>query len=123
MEKRVVITGLGVIGPVGNNCKDFWEGIRSGKNGIDVVTKIDVTPHKAKLGGEVKGFEYPDKRAAKRLDLSVQYALTASEEAVKDSGLAAGEFVHVIADAHIYDRHIPLVEELLTRYIEARHWK
>lgn len=91
MEKRVVITGLGVIGPVGNNCKDFWEGIRSGKNGIDVVTKIDVTPHKAKLGGEVKGFEYPDKRAAKRLDLSVQYALTASGEAVKDSGLAAGE--------------------------------
>ena len=89
--KRVVLTGLGVIGPVGNNSEDFWNGIKSGKNGIDVVTKIDVEPHKAKLGGEVKDFVYHDKRAAKRLDLSVQYALTAADEAVKDSGLVAGE--------------------------------
>ena len=89
--KRVVVTGLGVIGPVGNNSEDFWNGIKSGKNGIDVVTKIDVEPHKAKLGGEVKDFVYHDKRAAKRLDLSVQYALTAADEAVKDSGLVAGE--------------------------------
>jgi len=91
MEKRVVITGLGVIGPVGNNSADFWEGIRTGKNGIDRVTKLDVEPHKAKLGGQVKDFVYPDKRAAKRLDLSVQYALTAAGEAVEDSGLKAGE--------------------------------
>ena len=91
MEKRVVITGLGVVGPVGNNLEDFWQGIREGRNGIGPVTKLDTSKHKATMGAEVKGFEYPDRRAAKRLDLSVQYALTAAEEAVKDSGLAAGE--------------------------------
>lgn len=91
MEKRVVVTGLGVIGPVGNNSADFWDGIRSGKNGIDIVTKLDVRQHKARLGGEVKGFEYHDRRAAKRLDLSVQYAMTAAAEAAADSGLEAGK--------------------------------
>lgn len=91
MEKRVVVTGLGVIGPVGNNSADFWDGIRSGKNGIDIVTKLDVQQHKARLGGEVKGFEYHDRRAARRLDLSVQYAMTAAAEAAADSGLEAGK--------------------------------
>lgn len=90
-ERRVAITGIGVVGPVGNNKEDFWSGIRNGVNGIGIVTKLDVEPHKAKLGAEVKGFEYEDKRAGKRLDLSCQYAMTAAKEAVTDSGLVSGE--------------------------------
>ena len=92
-DRRVVITGMGVIGPVGNNSYDFWEGIRHEVNGIGQITHFDTTGHKSCMGAEVKGFEYPDKRAAKRLDLSSQYALTAVREAMEDSGLKAGENV------------------------------
>ena len=92
-DRRVVITGMGVIGPVGNNSYDFWEGIRHEVNGIAQITHFDTTDHKACMGAEVKNFVYPDKRAAKRLDLSSQYALTAVREAMEDSGLKAGENV------------------------------
>ncbi len=91
--KRVVITGLGAITPVGNNTADFWEGIKAGKNGIDQITIMDTTYQKAVMGGEVKDFEYEDKRAAKRLDRSSQFGLTAAREAVKDSGIVSGENV------------------------------
>ena len=92
MEKRrVVVTGMGIIGPVGNNAKEFWANIKAGVNGIDRITHFDTAQHKCIMGGEVKNFVYPDKRAAKRLDLTSQYALTAAEEAVKDSGIVAGE--------------------------------
>lgn len=93
MSKRVVITGLGAVTPVGNNAADFWEGIKNGKNGIDKITLFDTTYQKAIMGGEVKGFEYEDKRAAKRLDRSSQFGLTAAKEAVQDSGIVSGENV------------------------------
>lgn len=93
MEKRVVITGLGAVTPVGNNTADFWEGIRNGKNGIDKITLLDTNYQKAIMGGEVKDFEYVDKRAAKRLDRSSQFGLTAAREAMEDSGLVSGENV------------------------------
>ncbi|MBN7772995.1 beta-ketoacyl-ACP synthase II [Clostridium aminobutyricum] len=93
MDKRVVITGLGAVAPVGNNADDFWEGIRNGKNGIDKITLFDTTYQKAIMGGEVKGFEYEDKRAAKRLDRHCQFGLTAAKEAIKDSGIVSGENV------------------------------
>ena len=67
-EKRVVITGMGVVGPVGNNSYDFWDGIRHEKNGIGQITHFDTAGHKACMGAEVKDFVFPDKRAAKRLD-------------------------------------------------------
>ncbi len=92
--KRVVITGLGAITPVGNNTSDFWEGIKNGKNGIDKITLLDTTYQKAIMGGEVKDFEYEDKRAAKRLDRSSQFGLTAAKEAIEDSGIVSGENVN-----------------------------
>ena len=92
-EKRVVITGMGVVGPVGNNSYDFWEGIRHEKNGIAQITHFDTEGHKACMGAEVKDFVFPDKRAGKRLDLSSQYAIVAVREAMEDSGLKAGENV------------------------------
>ncbi len=93
MNKRVVITGLGAITPVGNNTEEFWNGIKDGKNGIDQITLLDTTYQKAIMGGEVKDFEYVDKRAAKRLDRSSQFGLTAVREAMKDSGIVSGENV------------------------------
>ncbi len=93
MEKRVVITGRGAITPVGNTVSDSWENIKAGKIGIAEITQFDVEPHKVKMGAEVKDFEFEDKRAAKRLDRSSQFALTAAAEAMKDSGIVSGENV------------------------------
>ena len=90
MERRVVITGLGAITPIGNNAKEFWQGIKDGKCGIDKITKFDTTDFKVKLAAEVKGYnpeDYFDKREANRLDKFSQYAMIAAREAWKDSGL------------------------------------
>lgn len=90
MERRVVVTGLGAITPIGNDVEEFWKGIKEGKCGIDEITKFDTTNFKVKLAAEVKGYnpeEYFDRREAKRLDLYSQYAMIASREAWKDSKL------------------------------------
>lgn len=91
MNKRVVITGMGAVTPIGNNAADFWEGIKSGKNGIDKITHFNTEDQKAIMGGEVKDFEYPDKKAGKRLDRSSQFGLSAAKEAMEQSGLVCGE--------------------------------
>ena len=91
MEKRVVITGLGVVSPVGNNVEDMWDSIKNGRHGIGEITRFDVSQFKVTMGAEVKDFDFGDKRAAKRLDLADQYALVAAREAVADSGIVSGE--------------------------------
>lgn len=93
MEKRVVITGRGAVTPVGNTIAEAWENIKAGNHGIAEITRFDVEPHKVKMGAEVKNFDFGDKRAAKRLDLSSQFALIAADEAMKDSGIVSGENV------------------------------
>ena len=90
MERRVVITGLGAITPIGNNTKEFWKGIKEGKCGIDEITHFDTTNFKVKLAAEVKGYnpeEYFDRKAAKRLDTFSQFAIIAAKEAWEDSKL------------------------------------
>ena len=90
MERRVVITGLGAITPIGNNVEEFWDGIKNGKCGIDEITYFDTTDYKVKLAAEVKGYvpeEHFDKRSTKRLDLYCQYAIVAAREAWNDSKL------------------------------------
>ena len=90
MERRVAITGLGALTPIGNSTEDFWDGIKAGKCGIDQITKFDITNFKVKLAGELKGYnpeDYFERRQAKRLDKFSQYAMVASREAWKDSGL------------------------------------
>ena len=90
MERRVVITGLGAITPIGNNAEEFWKGIKEGKCGIDEITHFDTTNYKVKLAGEVKEYdpeEYFDKRNTKRLDRYSQFAIVASKEAWNDSKL------------------------------------
>lgn len=91
MSKRVVITGMGVISPIGNNTEDFWRGLASGQNGIDKVTLFDTSEFKATLAGEVKDFDaslYMEKSEARKLDRYSQFAVCAAEQAVKQSGIA-----------------------------------
>ena len=90
MKKRVVITGLGAITPIGKNVEETWEGIKNKKCGIDKITLFDTTEYKTKLDAEVKNYdplEYFDPKQAKRLDRSSQFAIIAAREAVKDAGI------------------------------------
>ena len=91
MNKRVVVTGMGAVTPLGNNVKDFWEGIKNGKNGIARITHFDPEVQKAKNAAEVKDFVFHDKKEARRSDLYSQYGVTAALEAMADSGLVSGE--------------------------------
>lgn len=88
MSKRVVITGLGVVSPVGNDTKSFWNGLISGKNGIDRITRFDTFDFKATLAAEVKDFDptiYMEKTEVRKLDRFSQFALAAAAQAVDDS--------------------------------------
>lgn len=88
MKRRVVITGMGAITPVGNNVHDFWNSIREGRNGIDKITHFDTTDFKVKLAAEVKDFkpeDYMDRKQAKRMDRFSQLAMAATKEAITDS--------------------------------------
>ncbi len=90
MERRVVITGLGALTPIGNNTNEFWDGIKTGKCGIDEIKSFDTTDFKVKLAAELKEYNpenYFDRKDAKRLDKFSQYAMVAAREAWKDSGL------------------------------------
>ncbi|MDD5793461.1 beta-ketoacyl-ACP synthase II [Clostridium sp. HCP1S3_B4] len=84
---RVVITGIGVVSPVGNNLNDFWNNIKEGKHGIDLITRFDTTDFPVKVAAEVKDFNpllSMDKKEVKRTDLYSQYALEAARQAVED---------------------------------------
>ena len=91
MVRRVVITGMGAVTPIGNDTGSFWQGLVSGSNGIDFYTRMYASDQKVVLGAEVKDFEYPDAREARRLDLYTQFALVAANEAFEMSGLVPGE--------------------------------
>lgn len=90
MERRVVVTGLGAITPIGNSVYEFWNSVKEGKNGIDKITFFDTSDFKVKLAAEVKDFKAEDfigKKEAKRLDRYTQFALAASKECIKDSNI------------------------------------
>ena len=90
MKRRVVITGLGAITPIGNNIDSFWEGIKLGKNGIDEISLFNAEDFKIKMAAEVKDFDpsnFIDKKEAKRMDRYTQFAVIAAEESIKDSNL------------------------------------
>ena len=92
MEKRVVVTGLGAISPLGNDVKTTWENMKKGVNGIDTVTKFDASEYKCTLAGEVRGFDptlYMPKGEVRKTDLYCQYAVAAATQAYEDSGLTA----------------------------------
>ena len=91
MEKRVVITGLGAITPIGKNVKETWKGIENKKCGVDNISLFDTTNFKTKLAAEVKEYnplDYFEQKQAKRLDRCSQFAIIAAREAVNDSGIS-----------------------------------
>lgn len=88
--RRVVVTGMGAITPIGLSVNEFWNGILENKVGIDRITAFDTTEYKAKLAAEVKGFdakEYMDFKAAKRMEKFSQFAVAAAKEAIEDARL------------------------------------
>lgn len=88
MKRRVVVTGLGAVTPVGNTVEEFWSSVREGKVGIGPITKFDTSEYKVKLAAEVKGFsakERMDFKAAKRMEPFAQYAVAAAKEAFEDA--------------------------------------
>lgn len=94
MKRRVVVTGMGAITPIGNSVEAFWAGIKEGKVGIGPITKFDTTDYKVKIAAEVKDFdprETMDFKAAKRMEPFSQYAVAAAKEALAQSGLCLEE--------------------------------
>ena len=90
MNRRVVVTGLGAITPIGNDVDSFWKSLKEKKVGIGPITHFDAAGYKAKLAGEVKDFqakEYMDGRAARRMELFSQYAVAAARQALEDAGI------------------------------------
>lgn len=88
--KRVVVTGLGALTPLGNNLQEYWSGLSNGVSGADMITLFDTTKFKTKFACEVKNFNaenYMDRKEARKLDRFAQFALVTTEEAIKDSGL------------------------------------
>ena len=88
--KRVVVTGLGALTPIGNNIQEYWDGLKSGKSGSAPITYFDTEKFKTKFACEIKNFkveDFFDRKEARKLDKFAQYAIVASDEAIKDSGI------------------------------------
>ena len=88
--KRVVVTGLGAITPIGNNVQDYWDGLVNGRSGAEPITHFDASLFKTQFACEVKGFnaaEYIDRKEARKMDLYAQYAVAVAKQAVSDAGL------------------------------------
>jgi len=87
-RKRVVVTGLGAITPIGNTLEEYWQGLLTGRNGIDRITLFDPSNHACRIAGEVKGFdpgEYLDRKEIKRMDRFAQFGVSASLQAIADA--------------------------------------
>ncbi len=94
MRKRVVITGLGCVSPVGNNVKDTWQALLAGKSGAAAITTFDASAHKTRFAAEVKGFDAAalfGTRDARKMDRFTQFATAAALEAIAQSGLTIDE--------------------------------
>ncbi len=93
-SKRVVVTGLAAITPIGNTLAEYWQGLMSGQNGIGAITLFDASRHACRIAGEVKGFDpeaYMDRKDAKRMDRFAQFAVAASQQAIAHSGLVIND--------------------------------
>ncbi len=88
--KRVVVTGIGALTPIGNNVPQYWESLCSGVNGAATITRFDISKFKTNIACEVKNFDpfnYFDKKEVKKLDLYAQYGIVAADEAITDAGI------------------------------------
>ena len=90
MSRRVVVTGLGAITPIGNSVEEFWEGLCEGRTGIGPITYFDTAEYKVKLAAELKDFkpgDYMDVKSARRMEPFSQYAVAAAKQALDDCGI------------------------------------
>lgn len=90
MKKKVVVTGMGVISPIGNSIEEYWQSLLKGKSGVDYITKFDAEAFDTKFAAEVKNFDatdYLDRKEARRMDPFAQYGIAAAQSAIEDSGL------------------------------------
>jgi len=115
-ERRVVVTGLGCVSPVGNSIADAWATLIEGKSGIATITKFDATPFSTRFAGEVKGFnieDYIPGKEARHMDTFIHYGMAAGIQAIQDSGLVAtdenAERIGVIVGSGIGG--LPMIEE------------
>ena len=95
--KRVVVTGIGALTPIGNNLQDYWKNLVMGVSGAAPITHFDTSEFKTKFACELKNFdaaEYLDRRELRRLDEFSQYAILAADEAIKDAGLFENESIN-----------------------------
>ena len=93
-KRRVVITGLGIVSPVGNNVKDAWTNIINGVSGISLIENIDTEAQAVKFGGAVKGLDvsmYLSPKEEKKMDIFIHYGMAAGIQAFEDSGLEVTE--------------------------------
>ena len=91
MSRRVVVTGMGAVTPIGNSVDEFWKAVKEGKIGFGEITQFDASEYKCHLAAEVKNFDaknYIDAKAAKRMELFCQYAVVAAKEAIEDAGMS-----------------------------------
>src|SRR5262245_37621433 len=94
MRRRVVVTGLGCVSPVGNTVAESWANLLAGKSGIDTVTSFDTSSLSVKFAGEVKGFnvaDYMPEKEARHMDRFIHLGLAAADQAIKDAGLPSGD--------------------------------
>ena len=96
-RRRVVVTGLGCVSPVGNTVADSWANVLAGKSGIDLITKFDTSNFSCRIAGEVKGFDlesYISAKDARAMDAFIHFGIAAAAQAVQDAGLPTGEALH-----------------------------
>jgi 3-oxoacyl-[acyl-carrier-protein] synthase II len=123
-KRRVVITGLGIISPVGNTVEQAWSNILAGKSGISRVTRFDPSAFSSQIAGEVKGFdvtEYISAKEARRMDIFIHYGLAAGVQAIKDSGIVVtpenAERIGVNIGSGIGG--LPMIEDTHNTYLEG----
>jgi 3-oxoacyl-[acyl-carrier-protein] synthase II len=125
-RRRVVVTGLGCISPVGNTVADAWANLLAGRSGIDLITRFDTSAFSCKIAGEVKGFDlesYISAKEARSMDQFIHYGIAAAHQAVVDSGLPVGDAL----DEELANRigciigsgigGLPLIEETHAEYV------
>jgi len=126
--RRVVVTGVGVVSPLGTGNKKNWDALVAGKSGIDTITRFDVSEMPVKIAGEVKDFvaeDFIDKKEIKKMDLFIQYSLAASHFAMEDSGLVIDESnaerIGVLVGAGLGG--LPTIERYHTAFLEGGYKK
>lgn len=123
-KRRVVITGLGIVSPVGNTITEAWANILAGKSGITSITRFDASGFASQIAGEVKGFDvtqYISAKEARRMDVFIHYGLAAAVDAIKDSGIEVtpenAERIGVNIGSGIGG--LPMIEDTHNTYLEG----